>query len=73
MSDPAKSRWILLNAMRIGGLIFMAIGLLIWRKGIGGFQDEMIGKAVFLIDLLEPLIIPAMLRRAWRSKDTGGR
>lgn len=73
MSDPAKSRWILLNAMRIGGLIFMVIGLLIWRKGIGGFQDEMIGKAVFLIGLLETLIIPAMLRRAWRSKDTGGR
>lgn len=73
MSDPAKTRWILLNAMRIGGLIVMAVGLLIWRKGIGGFQDEMIGKAVFLIGLFETLIIPAMLRRAWRSKDTGGR
>ena len=73
MSDPAKTRWILLNAMCIGGLIVMAVGLLIWRKGIGGFQDEMIGKAVFLIGLIETLIIPAMLRRAWRSKDTGGR
>lgn len=73
MSDPAKSRWIMLSAMRIGGLIFMAIGLLIWRKGIGGFQDEMIGKAVFIIGLLETLIIPALLRRRWRSKEAGDR
>lgn len=73
MSDPAKGRWIMLNALRIGGLIFMAIGLLIWRKGIGGFQDEMIGKAVFLIGLIETLIIPAVLRRRWRSKESGDR
>ena len=73
MSDPAKGRWIMLNALRICGLIFMAIGLLIWRKGIGGFQDEMIGKAVFLIGLIETLIIPAVLRRRWRSKESGDR
>jgi len=73
VSDPAKQRWILLNVLRVGGLIFMGVGLLIWRKGIGGFQDELIGKAIFLIGLLETLIIPALLRRAWRSKDTGGK
>ncbi len=73
MSDPARNRWILLNVMRIGGLVFMALGLIIWRTGIGGFQDEMLGKALFIVGVLETLVVPAVLRRRWRSKEIGDR
>ena len=69
MTDPAKKRWVFLNVLRIGGLIIMAVGLLIWRKGIGGFQDELIGKILFVLGIFEALVLPAALRRSWRSKD----
>ncbi|MBB4632614.1 hypothetical protein [Sphingosinicella soli] len=70
MNDPAKRRWLLLNAMRVGGIILMVVGLLIWRKGIGGYQDELVGKILFVFGLFEAMILPALLRRAWRSKDS---
>lgn len=73
MSDLAKRRWIFLNVLRIGGLGIMAFGLYLWRKGIGGVPDELLGKSLFLFGLFEALILPAVLRRAWRSKDTGGK
>jgi len=73
MNDPAKTRWILLNVLRIGGIVIMVIGLVIWRKGIGGYQDDLVGKALFVIGLFEALLLPAMLRRAWRSRDTEAR
>lgn len=71
--DPAQNRWMLLNVLRVGGIVTMAVGLLIWKKNIGGYQDELVGKIVFLAGLFETLVIPALLRRAWRSKDTGGK
>ncbi|MBW7945649.1 MAG: hypothetical protein H3C60_04230 [Sphingomonadaceae bacterium] len=71
--DPAQNRWMLLNVLRVGGIVTMAVGLLIWKKNIGGYQDELVGKIVFLAGLFETLVIPALLRRAWRSKDTDGK
>lgn len=73
MTDPAQNRWMLLNVLRVGGIITMAVGLLIWKKNIGGYQDELVGKIIFLAGLFETLVIPALLRRAWRSKDVGGK
>ncbi|WBX84651.1 hypothetical protein [Sphingosinicella microcystinivorans] len=73
MTDPAQNRWMLLNVLRVGGIITMAVGLLIWKKNIGGYQDELVGKVIFLAGLFETLVIPALLRRAWRSKDVGGK
>lgn len=73
MTDPAQNRWMLLNVLRVGGIVTMAVGLLIWKKNIGGYQDELVGKIVFLAGLFETLVIPALLRRAWRSKDTDGK
>lgn len=73
MTDPAQNRWMLLNVLRVGGIITMAVGLLIWKKNIGGYQDELVGKIIFLAGLFETLVIPALLRRAWRSKDANGK
>lgn len=73
MTDPAQNRWMLLNVLRVGGIVTMAVGLLIWKKNIGGYQDELVGKIVFLAGLFETLVVPALLRRAWRSKDTDGK
>ncbi len=71
--DPAQNRWMLINVLRVGGIIMMVIGLLIWKKNIGGYQDDLVGKIIFVLGLFETLVIPALLRRAWRSKDSGAR
>lgn len=74
MTDPAddrmwRTRWMVMNVVSIGGFVFAGLGLLIWRKGIFGFQDPLAGKVIFVIGVVEALLLPRLLRRAWRSKD----
>lgn len=71
MNDLAKRRWVFLNVLRVGGLGIMAFGLYLWRIGIGGAPDELLGKVLFLFGLFEALLLPAILRRRWRSTETG--
>jgi hypothetical protein len=37
---------------------------------MGEFQDATVGKLVLVAGLFLSLVVPALLRRAWRSKDT---
>lgn len=67
-----KRRWILTNVLTVGGFITLAIGLLIWRKGLFGYQDELVGKFVFLVGIIEMLLLPLLLRKKWRREDNGG-
>ena len=68
MSASAQNRWILLNILRISGILIACVGLVIWRKGIGGYQDELVGKIIFMIGVIESLMLPALLRRKWRGE-----
>ncbi len=72
-NDPAQNRWMLLNVLRASGVIVMVVGLLIWKKNIGGYQDELVGKIIFVAGLFETLVMPALLRRMWRNRDSGDR
>jgi hypothetical protein len=71
--DPAQNRWMVLNLLRVTGVILMVVGAIVWKQGMAGFQDETIGKLILSAGLFEALVIPAMLRRKWRSTDDGER
>nr|ART36139.1 B295 [uncultured bacterium] len=71
MTAPAQNRWMLLNILRLSGIIIACVGLVIWRKGIGGYQDELVGKIIFLVGVFETLMVPALLRRKWRGEARG--
>jgi hypothetical protein len=68
--DPAQTRWMILNLVRVGGLVLSVVGAIVWKKGMGEFQDATVGKLVLVAGLFLSLVVPALLRRAWRSKDT---
>lgn len=65
--DIARRRFLMLTAMRFGGIIIAIAGIVIWRQGLFGFQDETIGKLVLAVGLFDALVLPAILRRRWRS------
>lgn len=69
--DPAQNRWMILNLLRVSGLILAVVGAIIWQKGMAGFQDELVGKVLLVAGLFDALVVPAILRRRWRSKDDG--
>jgi hypothetical protein len=64
-----KRRWIITNVLTIIGFVTLAVGLLIWRKGLFGLQDEIVGKLLFLVGIIEMLLLPTLLRRQWRRDD----
>lgn len=68
-SGTAKSRFLLLNLVRFGGVLIVVLGALIWRKGIFGFQDQIVGLSIFVVGVLESLFLPQILSKAWRVKD----
>ncbi len=64
-----KRRWILLNTLRIGGVVLALLGLLIWRRGLGGFQDELIGQVMLVLGAVETFLVPILFSRIWKSRD----
>ena len=71
MTDPelARRRWAFLTFLRISGLAMMIVGAAVWKRGIFGFQDELVGQVLIVIGLIDALIAPAMFGRNWRSRE----
>jgi hypothetical protein len=64
--DLAKQRFFILQAMRLSGAIFALIGLLV----IAGKIDLLppwAGLILFAMAMVEMLIVPPLLARAWKS------
>lgn len=70
-SDPAKARFFILQLSRLGGLVAIGLGVLLWRTDSLGAPSPIAGKALFALGLLLFLVLPAVLRRRWRSPDAG--
>ena len=67
-TDPAKPRFIVLQLARLAGVALAAIGVLLWQTpSIGGTPQPVPGKALFAIGLFLTLVVPALLRRRWRT------
>ena len=68
--DPAKARFLVLQLSRLGGLIIIGLGVLLWRTdSIGGAAQPTAGKALLALGLFMTLVVPPLLRRRWRSPD----
>lgn len=63
--DPAKAKFIALQALRWSGLALVLFGLLILNGKIG--LPEIAGYVLFIIGLLDALVMPRVLARMWKT------
>lgn len=64
----ARSRFVLLSAMRAAGVVLMLVGMWIWFGNLvreGGYT--LLGFPLFVFGFAESLIVPQILARLWRS------
>lgn len=68
--DPARRRFFVLHLCRLAGMVVAAAGILLWRSdAIGGYPQPTPGKALLAAGLFLFLVIPALLRKRWRTPD----
>lgn len=63
--DPAKGRFIAIQALRWSGLAMAITGLLVIEKKIELPIEA--GYGLFLVGLFDALIMPSLLARRWRT------
>lgn len=63
--DPAKSRFIAIQAMRWIGAAMVLFGLLIINHRIA--LPEIAGTVLVVVGLFDALIVPTILARRWKS------
>lgn len=63
--DPARSRWIAIQAMRWIGLVLVGVGLLVVNHRID--LPEIAGYVLVGVGLFDALIMPTILARRWKS------
>ena len=68
-SDEARTRWIVLQAMRIMGVALVVLGLLMSQDRIDllGETNRMVSYLFIAIGLLDAFVMPLVLARQWRS------
>lgn len=64
-ADPAKARFITIQAMRWTGMALAFVGLLTIAGKIGLPREA--GYVIFVIGLVDALIVPSILARRWKS------
>ena len=63
--DPAKARFLMIQLMRLGGLLMVLGAILILADKIPG--PVPLGIGLLLFGLFEFLIMPIMLARRWKT------
>ncbi len=63
--DPAKARWMAIQAVRWTGLALFILGLLIYAKKIDLPIEA--GWVLMAVGLLDALFMPGMLARKWKT------
>lgn len=64
-SDPAKSRYMVILAMRWAGVALVVFGLMIIYRRIDLPKEA--GYVLFLVGIVDALIVPSVLARRWKS------
>jgi hypothetical protein len=65
--EIAKRRFFALNAIRISGAMMIAFGLAIVANGFADLPKP-VGVVVLILGLLEFIVAPVLLSRAWKTK-----
>lgn len=65
----AFRRWMFIQIMRLGGVAFAVLGLLMTQDAvvIAGDDNRLVGYAFVAIGLLDAFVVPIVLARKWRS------
>lgn len=63
--DPAKARFIAIQAMRWTGLAMVLVGLMIVYHRIDAPKE--LGYGLTVLGLIEALIVPTLLARLWKT------
>jgi hypothetical protein len=63
--DVARARWMTINAMRIGGVAMVILGIA-GLKGVIEFP-EVAGYVLIAAGLVEIFVLPLVMARKWRS------
>lgn len=64
-SDPAKSRFFVIQAVRLSGVAFVIAGLLAANGRIGLPVEA--GYALILVGLADTLLVPRLLAAKWKT------
>ncbi len=74
MDDPvgdtvARQRWMVIQVMRIGGVVFAILGILMASDVvvIAGDDNRLVGYGFIVIGLLDAFVVPQYLARKWRT------
>ena len=65
--DPAQARWIMLQLMRLGGVLLAVGGLVIIGGAIAG--PPALGYGLLAFGLFEFFVMPVMLAKRWKTPD----
>jgi len=65
----ARNRWVVIQAMRVGGVAFAILGIMMARDVvvIGGDDNRLVGYGFIVIGLLDAFVVPQYLARKWRT------
>lgn len=63
--DPARSRYFTIQAVRIAGVVQVALAALVLGGKLG--WTELVGYLLLANGLADAFVIPALLARKWRS------
>ena len=67
-ADPAKRQYQILGLLRLYGLALTALGLILWRTAWVGITQPFLGRIVIVIGMAVLTVIPALLKRHWRTR-----
>lgn len=67
--DVARQRWMLIQLLRLGGVAFAVLGILMTQGAvnIAGDDNRLVGYGFIVIGLLDAFVVPLVLARKWRS------
>jgi hypothetical protein len=63
--DVARNRWLIIGAMRLGGVAMVVAGALMLNGQLGG--SAIGGYVLFAIGLTDTFVVPQLLSRKWRT------
>jgi len=63
--DPAKARWLAIQAVRWSGLAIFILGLLIFAGKLD--LPEIAGYVLMGVGLLDALFMPSVLAKHWKT------
>lgn len=63
--DPAKARWLAITLIRLSGVAFVLVGLLITERRIA--LPWIAGVVLTVVGFFDVFVMPKILARRWRS------